>query len=469
MLKQIFILSFLLPFVSLYGQKTVISGKAPDYGNKEISFYTIPDPVLHQKIVLGKTTVAPDGQFSVTLTHYQTIEIYSDLEKYRGSLVVEPGKNYQVTLPPFSLRTSAEAHSNYFKPALYWLGLPGADRTDLNFAIRSFVSEYNHEIYTNTVQIYQKKSRETVNGIMSRLKEKYKDNQNQYFKTLVNYSFAELEYVIDPLTTGYIIKKYFATEPVQMQHPDYQRMFQTVFTDFLHKQSQDIQNRGIIDMINSGKYPELVQFYEKRGYTREFAELVVLKGLNDGYYSGRFSKEGVLKAIESAQNSITSGRLLPIAQQVRNNLVRMAVGGKAPSLRLLNLKNELVSLEKYRGKYVFLSFFNSRSSDCRRELDSIVPIEKKFRQVLTMVSVSVDDNFDSAVKLWKEKGYTWELLNGAKRQELIANYKASITPAFYLIDPEGKIQLSPAPFPSQDFEPMFLRLFRNVRFRQQRN
>ncbi len=469
MLHSTLVLVLVLISVTLNGQKTVISGKAVDYSKKEISFYTIPDPVLRQKLELGKTTVAGDGLFSVTLPINQTIEIYTDLEKYCGTMVAEPGKNYTVTLPPFSLRTSNEAHSPYFKPTPYWLGLPDADQSDLNFAIRSFVSDFNHETYSNTVQIYQRKSKEVVSEIIARLQEKYAANGNSYFKTLEKYYFAELEYAINPLTPEYIINKYFAKEPVQMHHPDYQRAFQKIFTDFLHKQSQHIQNRRIIDITNSGNYSELVKFFENKGYKKEFAELVVLKGLNDGYYTGSFSKEGVIKAVESAQAAISWESLRPIALRVKNNLVRLAVGGKAPEIKLNNLKNEVVTLDKFRGKFIYLSFFNSRSADCRQELDSIVSIEKKLRQVLSVVSVSLDDNFENASKLWKEKGYPWELLNGAKQNQLIVNYKASITPAFYLIGPEGNIQLSPAPFPSQGFEAMFIRLFRDFRFKQQRN
>jgi peroxiredoxin len=469
-MQQYIIAGLLLLFsVTLNAQKTIISGKAADYSKKEISFYTISDPVLRQKLELGTTTVAPDGTFSLTLSVSQTTEIYTDLEKYCGTVVVEPGKNYSVTLPPFSLRTANEAHSAYFKPAFYWLGLPDADRNDLNLAIRSFVTEFNLETYKNTVPIYQKKSKDVVNEVISRLQQKYSANQNDYFKTLERYYFAELEYAVNQLTPEYVIRKYFATQPVQLHHPVYQRVFETIFTDFLRKQSQNIQYRKIINITNSGNYPELVSFFENRGYKKGFAELVVLKGLNDGYYTGSFSKAGVIKAIEMAQSATTSPLLQPVAQQIKSKLVRLAVGGKAPAIKLGNLEKETVTLDQFRGKFVYLSFFNSRSSDCRRELDSLVSVEKRFRQVLRLVSVSLDDDFENAAKLWKTKGYSWELLNGSKQKQLIINYDASVTPVFYLINPDGMIQLSPAPFPSQGFEPMFLKMFRDLRFNQQRN
>jgi len=459
----------LLISVQLNAQKTTITGKALDYSAKEIIFYTIPDPVLHQKLELAATRVATDGSFTVTLPVAQTIEIYTDLEKYCGTMVVEPGKNYIVTLPPFSLRTSNEAHSSYFKPAPYWLGLSGSNNSDLNFAVRSFVMDFNKETVKNTVAIYQEQSKNIVNEIIEHLDAKYSANKNEYFRTLKKYYFAELEYAVNQHTPELVIQKYFAAEPVQLHHPIYQRAFETIFSDFLRKQSQDIRNREIITIVNSGNYLKLISFFEKRGYRKEFAELVVLKGLNDGYYSNTFSKEGVMKIIETAQTAATSALLQSIACQIKRKLSLLAVGGKAPALKLSNQKNEIVTLDQFRGKFIYLSFFNSKSSDCRAELDSIVSIEKRLRQVLTVVSVSLDDDFEVAAKLWKTRGYPWVLLNGSKQKQLTINYNASITPAFYLIDPDGALKLSQAPSPSHGFEPLFLKMFRDYNFKRQRN
>jgi peroxiredoxin len=461
----LFSLLLLVNVFQLDAQTTLLYGKAPDYSGKEITFYTIPDPILLQKLELASTKVAPDGTFSVTFQVTSSIEICTDLEKYCGTMVVEPGKNYEVTLPPFTLRNSVEAHSAYFKPAFYWLGLPGTGNTDLNFSIRSFITDFNLETVKNTVPIYQNKSKEVVNEIIELLEKKYSDNRNDYFRTLKRFYYAELEYAIYQRTPEIVIQKYFSHYPVHLSHPVYQRAFETFFTDFLRKQSQDIQSQKIVSVTDSGDYAGLVSFFEKRGYEMEFAELVVLKGLYDGYYSGGFSKEGVIKAIEMARTATASPVLQTIAQQIKSKLTLLAVGGKAPEIRLSNQNKETVTLDRFSGKFVYLSFFKSTSSDCRTELDSIVTVEKKFRQVLKVVSVALDDDFTEAAKLWKTKGYTWELLNGSKQKQLVINYNASITPAFYLIAPDGTLLLSPAPSPTHGFEPFFLKEFRNYHFK----
>jgi peroxiredoxin len=464
-IKTIALMPLLLITLQFNALGTTLTGKAPGYSNREITFYTISDPVLNQKLELGTSTVSSDGTFSIMLRVNQTMEIYADLEKYCATMVVEPGKDYRIELPPFSPRTIFEARSAYFKPALYWLGLPGSNNSDLNYAVRSFITDYNSETVHNTKQIYQQQSKEVVGEIIERLEKRYATNQNEYFRILKQYYFAELEYALHQRTPEYIIRKYFATQPVQLIHPVYQRVFETIFTDFLRKQAQQIQNNSIITITDSGNYSALVNFFEKKGYQHEFAELVVIKGLNDGYYTGSFSKEGIIRAIKMALTTTASPALQTIANQIKSRLSLLAVGAKAPAITLLNNNQEPVNLEQFAGKFIYLTFFNSKSSDCITDLDSIVPIAKKLRQVLTVVSVSVDDDFEVAARMWKTKGYSWVLLNGSKQKQLIINYKASIPPVYYLIAPDGKIKLSPAPSPTHGFEPMFLKVFRDYNFK----
>lgn len=467
MYRQLSIIIFTLITFQLYAQNTVISGKASDYSGKELSFYSYSDPVIHQKHELGNVKIGADGSFSLTITTSQTIEIYTDLEKYTGTVIIEPGRNYFITLPPFTPRTAIEARSPYFQPMLYWLGLPQADQKDLNFVVRSFITEYNHETVKNTSAIYQNASKETVNGIIQRLEQKFSENKNDYFLILKLYYYADLEFIVNHQTPDQIIQKYFAQKPLKLQNPVYQKCFKSIFTDFLRKEAQNIKNRKINTLVNSGNFSGLISFFESRGYRNDFAELVVLKGLYDGYYSGSFNKESILKALDQAQTSVSYEPLRAIVTMIRQKLVTLSVGSKAPAIELNNLKNEPVTLDKYQGRFVYLVFFKSTSAECRAELDSIVSLERKFRQTLSIVSIATDDNFASDVKLWKDKGYNWELLNGSNKKQLVSKYNAEIVPAFYLLAPDGTFLLSQASPPSHDFESAFLKIFRDYNFKHQ--
>lgn len=454
---------FVIP--QLCAQNVVISGKAADYAGKEISFYIFPDPIVHQKQYIGTVKAGNDGSFSIAISPGRTTEIYTDLEKYTGTLVVEPGKNYVITLPPFSPRTPDETHSPYFEPVLYWLGLPKTQSSDLNFTVRSFITEYNLETVKNSNDIYQNASKSAAGEIIERLERKFPEYKNNYFRTLKTYTYAELEYIVNQRDPGPVIEKYFSHKPLEISNPAYQTCFRSIFSDILHNEAQDYKNKKIIDLVNSGNFTALVSFFESRGYSKEFAELVVLKGLYDGYYTGGFDKKSILRALKQSQSTISSGLLKPVCDRMLQSIESLSTGVKAPYFKLFSLSNQPYTADSFRRKFTYLVFFRSSSHDCQTELDSIIPVERKLKQILSVVSIATDDNFDTAVKLWKKKKYPWELLNGSGNKKLIQNYKAEVVPAFYLISPDGTLLLSPAPPPTHEFEALFLKLFRDYNFR----
>lgn len=454
----LFFIYLLIPCIA-GAQNTIIKGKAPDYAGKIISFYTYTEPVVHQKQELTSTKIGADGSFSLSFNLKQVSEIYTDLEKFTGMLIAEPGKNYVVTLPPFSPKSAMEAKSPYFEPALYWLGLPNEDKDDLNFLVRSFVTDFNNEAVRSISAANRNVSKETIRGMIDRLEAKYASFKNDYFLTTKKYYFAELENTLNPGNADPVIEKYFKKEEVKLNHPAFQKAFRLLFTDYLRKQSSDYKNKSIAALVNSGNFDGLVAYFLKLGCHKEIAELIALKGLYDGYYTG-FDKEKITGAMNQAQNSI-SPDLKPVVIKIISRFTKLAFKGKTPSFKLKDIHDEAVTLEKYHGKFVYLNFFRNNSKESRAELDSLVYIEKKFRQVLKIVSISVDDNFEASAKLWREKKYLWDLLNGSKNKELIENYNAEIVPVFYLIDPRGNLLLSPAPPPSREFEPIFLKIFRD--------
>ena len=212
MLRSFFILLFALSFGNLSGQIVTIHGQATDYAGKELIFYTFPEPISHQSQKLAETKVGADGVFNLTFTVDQSIEIYADLEKFRGTMVVEPGAQYQITLPPFSLRTSQETASPYFEPELFWLGIKGVKSTDLNFLVRAFLTDYNKELTIHTRDLYQKKSADTVKAIIARLDKSYPTGNNYYLNTLKIYSFAEAEHIVNQPDKEYVSQKYLQSK-----------------------------------------------------------------------------------------------------------------------------------------------------------------------------------------------------------------------------------------------------------------
>ncbi|HEY5510398.1 MAG TPA: hypothetical protein VIK10_05145 [Prolixibacteraceae bacterium] len=454
----------LLTFIcgSLFGQMIVIQGQAKDYAGKELTFYTYREPVSHQQTKLATTTIGQDGLFTLTFPSAQTIEVYADLEKFRGTLVVEPGAHYQIDLPPYSQRTVQEAASPYFEPQLYWLGLKDTKPTEINFLVRVFLTEYNRELSVHTVDIYQKKSADTAKAIIARLEKNYPYKNYNYLNILKLYSYADLEFAVSQTDRDRVIQKYFAKRKIALEHPAYQRLFSILFSDYLLYKSQDIKQKNIYVPAMQGDFKGFTNKLTKIGYQQEVAELVAVKCFYDGYYSGKFDKNLMLNGLTEAMELSSYQPLKEVLPGIIRKITQLQEGSQTPSLQLRNQQNVKTSLSA-KGKYIYLAFFRSDSKACRTELDSLVIIYKKLNPILTVLPVSLDQNFSLATKLWAEKKYPWDLVTATDAEKARTDYEVKSLPAFYLISADMKLSLSPALAPSHNFEGLFLKIYREGR------
>lgn len=445
----------------LLAQHTLIKGNAPSYSGKEIALFIYPDPATNMPVTLAKKTVATDGNFQFSIPLSEPTPLNLDLGKFNGIMVAQPGKTYAITLPAYQEMLPEEANSPFFKPKTYWLGLPQTPKTDLNFRERDFIRDYNLEINANLQDIYQKASLETARKIEHKLDSIYPDNGDDYFETTKQYYFAELNYLINQRKPHKVAETYFNNRPVKWQNKKYREMFQLLFTNFLHKTSLSVKEPHLAQLVNNGQYMPLVNYFTNKGYRKEFAELICIKGLNDGYHASSFSKEHIRNALRQATTQASDKALQKVAQTFLNRIEETMKGATAPTFNLTNANGEQRQLADFKEKFIYLIFFRSNSAQSVKDLDQLKLVQQRFKDVLVLVSIAIDDDFASAKALWKEKNCTWDLLDGSNRQELQKAYRVKTVPTYYLIDPQGKLTLTPAPSVAEGFQPSFVREFRN--------
>lgn len=465
MLRLSLLFCLVLTLGTLSGQNVTLRGQATDYAGQVLNFYTYPEPVSHLQRRLASASVARDGTFSLSFKVAQAIEVYTDLEKFRGTILVEPGSDYTISLPPYSPRTRDEAASPYFKPEMYWLGIKGVKTSDLNFLARAFLTDYNREYSSHLQDLYQRKSSDTVKAIISRLEKNHPFDGNKYLKTLKTCSFGLLEYAVEQPDREKVIRKYFASSGVNLSHPAYQELFGSLFSDYLVYKSLDITGKEKIRQAMSGDFAGWVGQLKQSGLNQETAELVAVKSFYDGYYSNKADKTLMLKGLKEASEKAAYPPLKEILPGIIKSVTTLQEGSTAPALKLKDSQNVTSSLRS-NGKYIYLVFFKTDSKDSRSELDSLLLLDKKLNPVLNIVPVSMDKNFDTAIKLWQQKKYPWKLYRPADPDKVNADYLVNTVPVFYLLSTDLTMLLSPALAPSRNFEALFLKIYREGRFKK---
>ena len=117
------------------------------------------------------------------------------------------------------------------------------------------------------------------------------------------------------------------------------------------------------------------------------------------------------------------------------------IGMIAPNISGVNVLDEAkISLEKYKGKYVFVDFWSTSCAPCIQEFPQIKEVYDKFsKNDIEIIGVAdIRDKID-AKKFLNDKEVTWSNIDDENPLTIINGYSIKSWPTTYLIDPNGKI------------------------------
>lgn len=447
----------------LHAQKVIISGTSASYAGDSLFVVTCGDPVTHAETTLAACKADKNGKFGFAFTIREEMPVYMHLGVSKGLLFIEPGKQYEIKLPEKEQKTLADILNPYFEESEFYIGIVDITPEDLHYNIIKFDDMYNTYLDKHFLDLVKKSYNSNIDTFISATENRFSNYKNPYFDNYKYYQFAYLRHIAFERNDKHVFEKYFANKPILYSNLAYTFLFNQIFNEYFLELSK---THNSLQFLN-----EIVIFLNKEEYPGNPAqkELILLKGLFDSYYSKQFQTKEIIVLIDSIQKNTKLARHKNIAKNSLAQITRLMENYPAPAFECYDENNNPVTLNHYRGKYVYLDFGTIKSYACLREMELLKGIYEKSNKELEIVTISVDDDFSETMKYAREKSYNWTFLHYRNNHELLRQYNVRVYPTYYLIDPDGKLITNTTPAPQENFDVFFHEIWNKRRIEQIRN
>lgn len=110
------------------------------------------------------------------------------------------------------------------------------------------------------------------------------------------------------------------------------------------------------------------------------------------------------------------------------------------NFRLIDKDGNETSLEKMKGKVIFMNLWATWCAPCLAEMPSIKKLHTEMGSEVAFVILSLDDDFEKAKAFDKKKGYDLPIYS--LRSNMPAMYDSTTIPTTYIIDAQGNLVLT---------------------------
>jgi peroxiredoxin len=489
-LKYLLLILFVLP-QTLFSQNVILKGNVPEYAGVKFTFYIYSDFITFNEDELCTTVVETDGGFECSFTADKIQYVFIKLGVYEAFIFAEPNKEYELLLPERKDKTIADELNPYFKPTQYHLGISNITETDLNYHLAFFDEIYsgliNESLYSTYNELKKRNADSKLNkvdtvfsqkaysrainnstyfiynnlkdldaaGEFNKIDSIFSDINSKFFHDFKKYKLALFLYSSNREKSKSISNNYYLNNEVLYQNPAYMSLFNQVYQDYFTYFGRTDNGKSIYNDINKlGSYSSLCMTLRQDSILQNdtLKELVILKCLYDEFYKDKFSRKGLLSILDSLEISTKIEEHKLIASNIREKATKLLVGYNPPAFELYDKDSNLVSLDTYKGKYVYLGFCTTMSYGCIKEFKMLESLYENHKDHFEIVMICLDETMDQMKFFVENEGYSFTFLHYGNQSEVFKDYDIRAFPTYYFIDPEGKLSMSPAPSPDQNAE-----------------
>lgn len=463
--KRLALVISVLFFATLSGKAQVkLYGNAPSYAGEELTFFRYADYVTQTEEVVAKCTVDSLGNFSCDLKIDEITFIYNNLGIYRAYLFVEPKTDYELVLPEYEPKSEQQRLNPYFRANDLHIGIANMKPNDINYLISTFDLAFNQHFDGIVRDAYDGKESTPIDSLKNELEELFAKFNNPFFTSYRNYRYGLLSQLALMQQSRSISSNYFENRPILYNNPAYMELFNLLFDKyFLFFARSESGSAALNSATKKRSYSILKKTLaeDKVLANDTLRELVILKGLHDGFFDDRFSRSALLAILDSLYSQSIIPEHILIAENIRSKVTRLLPGFVPAPFELYTIDNKPITLDMFEGKYVYLNFCSTTSYSCLQEFPLLQQLQEKYGKHLEIVTISVDNEIGDLELFLEQTNYEWTFLHYGNKPDIVRDFDIRAFPTYFLIGPDKRLVTSPAPSPKENFEKMFFSLLRS--------
>jgi peroxiredoxin len=440
---------------SLRSETSVLSGKVINGKDLTIRLMAYSDQVSYLRETLETVLIGEDGLFSFTLENNQVRFCWLDIEFQQAELFIQPGQTYEIEL---EYNEQALTASYFNRPGLAMKILKD-DQDHLNLSIRDFNELYNDFLLNYTENIRSANARTMFDTFNKAIGLRFQNNRTPYFRDYIRYKTASMQLFMRLKSRDNLGIEYLSGQPVLFENPEYMDFFHLFFEKYFLTTGKYFNYNKTFDLVNgTGTAAAMLDSLKADPVLKDMGtrELLLLDGLKELYNVSGFKRSRILQMVNEISENGSNPEIRKMSANVLTRFKRLSPGSPAPGFKLREVITEQeYQLSDFRGKYLYLAFFESGNPACQSELSLAGEIYDDYKEKVFFVAVSADKDTGRLREYIEKAGLPWLVLQYDGNIGLLENYDASTFPHFLLIDDKGQIVRCPAPAPSENVNKLF--------------
>ena len=458
--------TFLLLFLSLISisvslaENVRIFGSNTSYAGSKIEIKYHTDVFTYSEKKIAEFNILADGSFSINLDLKEVKLVFLPLGVYKGYLYLEPGKEYEIKLPPKKELSPVQKLNPFFEQEELLIGVTHADPNDINILIRKLNDRIDPFVSQNFHKIYRRKDKSIGIGFSEKLKSEYKDVKDNFFQDYLTYRLGFIEYLAYPSSFVKIEKKYFENQKIKLNNSAYTSLYKKQYGNFLtgffsQKESLELSKALKSETTYRDIY-ELMRNYP--AYKNiDFRELVIATSVFDAFTRKFYSRKKTLEILSQLKEHSTNQYNQDLCENYINKITHLQINYPAPNFSIGE-----VQLADYQGKYLYLNFCNTESYPCLQDFKEIKKLKHQFGEHIEFLSIACDWDVNKFIDFTSKKTLEWPIIHIGNQEHLLNAYGVKAFPTYILISPEGKIIKAPAQGPKENIQLEFIKIARDA-------